>query len=273
MSTRKPAERRSDPQLRVSLSTSSVYPGSTASGFEAAARLGYDGVEVMVGVDDVSTDAVACSALSEFHGVPIVSIHAPTLLLTQRVWGTDPWGKLHRSAEMAHATGASVVVVHPPFRWQRDYAKGFVEGIAELEAEHGVVFAVENMYPWRTGKREFHAYLPDWNPVDEEYAHVTLDLSHSATAGDDPVAMARTLGSRLAHVHLADGAGSPKDEHMVPGRGTQPCAEFLELVADSDFDGEIVVEINTRKASDTAEREADLLEALAFARLHAARRP
>lgn len=260
-------------QLRVSLSTSSVYPGSTASGFEAAARLGYDGVEVMVGIDEVSTDAAACAALSEFHGVPIVSVHAPTLLLTTRVWGTEPWGKLHRSAEMAHAVGASVVVVHPPFRWQRDYAKGFVEGIADLEAEHGLVFAVENMYPWRTGKREFQAYLPDWNPVDEDYAHVTLDLSHSATAGDDPVAMARELGPRLAHVHLADGAGSPKDEHLVPGRGSQPCVEFLEVVADSDFDGEVVVEINTRRAADPAEREADLLEALAFARLHAARRP
>lgn len=261
------------PQLRVSLSTSSVYPGTTASAFEAAARLGYDGVEVMVGVDEVSTDMVACKALSEYHEMPIVSVHAPTLLLTQRVWGTDPWGKLHRSAEMAHHVGAEVVVVHPPFRWQRDYARGFVEGIADLEAEHDLVYAVENMYPWRTGRREFQAYLPDWNPVDEDYSNVTLDLSHSATAGDDPVAMARELGPRLAHVHLADGAGSPKDEHLVPGRGTQPCVEFLELVADSPYTGEIVVEINTRRADDTQERENDLLEALAFARLHAARSP
>ncbi|WP_370185542.1 sugar phosphate isomerase/epimerase family protein [Aeromicrobium sp.] len=257
--------------LRVSLSTSSVYPGTTASGFEAASRLGYDGVEVMVGVDEVSTDAKACLALSQFHEVPVVSVHAPTLLLTQRVWGTDPWGKLQRSAEMAHTVGASVVVVHPPFRWQREYAKGFVEGIADLEDEHDLVFAVENMYPWRTGKREFHAYLPDWNPVGEDYAHVTLDLSHSATAADDPVAMARELGERLAHVHLADSTGSPKDEHLVPGRGTQPCAEFLREVAASSFTGEVVVEVSTRKAVDLQEREADLLEALAFAREHAAR--
>ncbi len=261
------------PQLRVSLSTSSVYPGSTASGFEAASRLGYDGVEVMVGIDEVSTDRTACKALSEFHEVPVVSVHAPTLLLTQRVWGTDPWGKLHRSAEMASALGAGVIVVHPPFRWQRDYARGFVEGIADLEREYGLVYAVENMYPWRTGKREFQAYLPGWDPVPEDYEHVTLDLSHSATAGGDPVAMARELGGRLAHVHLADGAGSPKDEHLVPGRGGQPCEEFLRHVADSDYQGEVVVEVSTRRAADTEARETDLLEALAFARLHAARTP
>jgi sugar phosphate isomerase/epimerase len=251
------------------MSTSSVYPGSTASGFEAAARLGYDGVEVMVGIDDVSADITAIKALSAFHGIPVVSIHSPCLLVTQRVWGSDPWGKLHRSADMAHEVGAEVIVVHPPFRWQRDYARGFVEGIADLEAQHGVTYAVENMYPWRTGKREFQAYAPGWNPVEQDYAHVTVDLSHSSTAGQDPVQMAKDLGDRLAHVHITDGSGSAKDEHLIPGRGTQPCSEFLGIVAASGFAGEIVVEINTRKAKDQTEREADLLEALAYTRLHA----
>lgn len=255
--------------IRVSLSTSSVYPGSTASGFESAARLGYDGVEVMVGIDDVSADITAIKALSAFHEIPVVSIHAPCLLVTQRVWGSDPWGKLHRSADMAHEVGASVIVVHPPFRWQRDYARGFVEGIADLEAQHGVTYAVENMYPWRTGKREFQAYAPGWDPLEQDYDHVTVDLSHSSTAGEDPLEMAKALGGRLAHIHMTDGSGSAKDEHLVPGRGTQPCEEFLTHVAASGYSGEIVVEINTRKAKDQSEREADLLEAMAFTRLHA----
>ena len=125
------------------------------------------------------------------------------------------------------------------------------------------------MYPWRTGKREFQAYAPGWDPVEQDYAHVTLDLSHSSTAGGTRCAMAEALGGRLAHVHIADGSGSAKDEHLIPGRGTQPCEEFLAAVAASGFGGEIVVEINTRKAKDQAEREADLLEALAFTRLHA----
>ncbi len=253
---------------RVCLSTSSVYPSSTASGFEMAARLGYDGVEVMVGIDDVSADITAIKALSAFHELPVVSVHAPCLLVTQRVWGSDPWGKLHRSAEMAHEVGASLVVVHPPFRWQRDYAKGFVEGIGDLEREHALTFAVENMYPWRTGKREFQAYAPGWNPDEEDYRHVTVDLSHSATAGQDVMELVRSLGDRLAHVHIADGSGSVKDEHLVPGRGAEPCAEFLTHVAASSYAGDVVVEINTRKAKDQAEREADLVEALEFTRRH-----
>src|SRR6266540_7321725 len=47
------------PDAKVALSTASVYPESTATAFEIAARLGYDGVEVMVWTDPVSQDIEA----------------------------------------------------------------------------------------------------------------------------------------------------------------------------------------------------------------------
>ncbi|GAB3438299.1 sugar phosphate isomerase/epimerase [Phycicoccus ginsengisoli] len=257
------------PGATVALSTASVYPESCASAFATAARLGYDGVEVMVWTDPVSQEAGAIAALSELHGIPVVSVHAPTLLLTQRVWSTDPWTKVDRSIELARELGASTVVLHPPFRWQKEYARDFVEGIAVREHESGVALAVENMFPWRARQREFEAYLPHWDPVPQAYDNVTLDLSHTATAGSDAMAMAGALGARLRHVHLADGLGSLKDEHLVPGRGAQPCAEFLELLATRGFAGAVVVEVGTRRVA-PEQREVDLAEALAFARLHLA---
>ena len=54
----------------------------------------------------------------------------------------------------------------------------------------------------------------------------------------------------------------------MPGRGDQPCAELLERLAHTSFDGHVVIEVNTRRAMSSAEREADLAEALAFTRLH-----
>ena len=258
------------PAADVSLSSGSVYPESTASAFELAARLGYDGVEVMVGIDEVSQDIDAVEHLRDYHELPVVAVHAPCLLITQRVWGTEPWGKLERSAEMARRLGADVVVVHPPFRWQREYAKTFVEGLDRLESETGIAFAVENMYPWRTVRRAFQGYAPGWDPVEQDYSHVTLDLSHAATAGSDVIQMAEDLGPRLRHVHMTDGSGSARDEHLVPGRGGQPCAEFLELLAARSFAGHVVIEINTRRAANRSLREEDLAEALAFTRLHLA---
>ncbi|MCY7397023.1 MAG: sugar phosphate isomerase/epimerase [Nocardioides sp.] len=255
--------------VRVGLSTSSVYPESSAHAFGYAASVGYDAVEVMVGIDALSQQVTAMQQLSEHHGIPISAVHAPCLLFTQRVWGTEPWGKLQRSAEMAHEVGAGVVVVHPPFRWQKEYAAGFVEGIAALESSTGIAFAVENMYPWRASqKRGMEMYLPHWDPSTEPYANTTIDLSHAAIASCDPIEMAIRLGSRLRHIHLTDGSGSAKDEHLVPGRGAMRAAEFLQHCAATSFSGEIVVEINTRKAVTREAREAELRTSLDFAREH-----
>jgi sugar phosphate isomerase/epimerase len=258
------------PDAKVALSTASVYPESTATAFEIAARLGYDGVEVMVWTDPVSQDVDALRRLSDYHGIPILAVHAPCLLITQRVWSTDPWIKLQRAKQAAHRLGASTVVVHPPFRWQRGYARDFVAGLWRMADETDVRFAVENMYPWRYRDREMLAYAPDWDVSKHDYRHFTVDLSHTATSRVEALAMVRRMGDRLAHVHLADGGGSGKDEHLVPGRGGQPCAELLESLARSRFGGHIVVEVNTRRAMSAAERETDLAEALAFTRLHLA---
>ncbi|WP_426242667.1 sugar phosphate isomerase/epimerase family protein [Nocardioides sp. LHG3406-4] len=259
--------------VTVGLSTASVYPESTAHAFGYAASLGYDAVEVMVGIDALSQQKSAVAQLAEHHGMPVRAVHAPCLLFTQRVWGTEPWGKLERSAEMAAELGAPTVVVHPPFRWQRDYAAGFVDGIAALEESTGIVFAVENMYPWRASSRRrvskgMEMYVPGWDPSEESYAHTTLDLSHASIARSDVIAMADRMGRRLHHVHLTDGTDSAKDEHLVPGRGTTGAADLLAHLAAGGFGGDIVVEINTRRCTTRAERETDLRESLEFARAH-----
>jgi len=256
------------PMAKVALSTASTYPEPTATAFEIAGRLGYDGVEVMVWTDPVSQDIEALRRLSDFHEVPILAIHAPCLIITQRVWGTDPWAKLVKARQAAETLGASTVVVHPPFRWQRDYVRDLVSGVERMSQETDVRFAMENMFPLRARGRSVSPYAPDYQPFDEDFRHFTLDLSHTAVSQDDAMGMFRAIGDRLAHVHICDGDGGPRDEHLVPGRGTQPCAELLETLAEQEFSGTVVVEVNTRRAESRADREADLAEALAFTRLN-----
>jgi sugar phosphate isomerase/epimerase len=262
------------PSPPVALSTSSVYPERTPDAFELAARLGYDGVEVMVYTDPVSQEADALRRLSDYHQLPIVAVHAPNLLLTQRVWGRDPWEKLRKAQELAERVGARVVVLHPPFRWQREYVRGFEKGLAAMAEETDVIFAVENMYPLRAGTSVVVPYAPHWDPTALDVPNITLDLSHTAASGSDALIMATELGSRLAHVHLADGTGNPAgpvpDEHLVPGRGGQPCAALLGLLPPSGYPGAVVVEVKTNRAASLEDRITDLAESLAFARQHLA---
>ena len=84
-----------------------MYPEGTATAFQMAADLGYDGVEVMVGTDAPSQDSYALLDLMQTHQVPVLSIHSPCLLVTQRVWGTEPWGKLRRAQAVAEQLGAA----------------------------------------------------------------------------------------------------------------------------------------------------------------------
>lgn len=251
------------------LSSSSVFPEPTAAAFEMAATLGYDGLEVMVWTDAVSQDAGALQGLARHYGVPVLSVHAPCLLVTQRVWSPDPWERLSRAAELAEKLGASNVVVHPPFSWQRDYARNFAEGLAEIQARHpDTTFAIENMFPVRMAGRTFVPYTPGWDPTETGYHAYTLDLSHCAASGTDALAMAGKMGPGLKHVHLGDGSGEARDEHLVPGRGNQPCAELLRTLAKRHFRGTVALEVSTRKVTSRAAREADLRESLEFARRH-----
>ncbi len=109
--------------------------------------------------------------------------------------GHRPWGKLQRAQEAAERLGADTVVVHPPFRWQRDYAKDFVRGLVRMGDETAVLFAVENMYPWRAGPGSIAAYLPDWDVRNDDYPHTTLDLSHTAVSRSDAVEMAAGISA------------------------------------------------------------------------------
>ncbi len=275
------------PAIKVGLSTASVYPLRTEAAFAYAAELGYDGVELMVWAEPVSQDMGAVAKLSHRYNVPVLSVHAPCLLISQRVWGADPIAKLNRSVQAAERLGASTVVVHPPFRWQRRYAEGFTDQVAWLEERSDVMVAVENMFPFRADRFfgsglpsiermrrrggpgvGISAFAPSYDPMDGDHAHFTLDLSHTATAGTDALDMARRMGPGLVHLHLCDGNGASTDEHLVPGRGTQPTAEVCQMLAGSDFAGHVILEVTTSNAANAAERESLLTESLQFARTH-----
>ncbi|MDO5093013.1 MAG: sugar phosphate isomerase/epimerase family protein [Propionibacteriaceae bacterium] len=247
---------------KILLSTTSVFPESTGSAFEIAAEAGFDGVELMVGVDALSLDMEAIAMLSDRHQVPVCSLHAPTLLITQGAWGGDPWEKLQRSAEAAARLGADVVVVHPPFRWQRGYAEGFAEGIRDLNRTSGVTFAVENMFPWRTPAGSLMAYLPDWDPTHLDYDHLTLDLSHASTAKLKSLDLVERWGGRLTHVHLTDGTGSFKDEHLLPGEGDQDAWGVVRELGRRGYAGHIALEVSTRRVKIRGERVGLLGEVL-----------
>lgn len=257
--------------IPIGMSTTCVFPASVEKAFKMARLAGFDGMEIMVTNDPVTQDPIALRELCEKYGLPILSIHAPTLFLTTFVWGREPGVKLQRSAELAAAVGAPSVVVHPPFRWQSGYAEDFVRVVAETQSSTGVQICVENMFPWKVGGKNLKAYLPSPDPIDMNSDAMTLDFSHASLTGRDSLEYAMAMGDRLRHIHLCDGTksvdeGNMFDEHLVPGYGNQPVAETLTWLAENHWTGQVVAEVSLHKIRDEKTKLRMLKETVAFAK-------
>lgn len=257
--------------IAIGMSTSSVYPLGTEDAFRIAREAGFDGVEIMVTSDVSTQSASALLTLSHDYGLPILSIHAPVLVTTHFVWGRDPRVKIERSAELARAVGASSVVVHPPFRWQTAFSPLFLATVRVAAIRSGVEIAVENMFDVKIGRRGLSTYAPGWDPSTMDCDAMALDFSHASLSGRDSLDLALVMGERLRHVHLCDGSRNINgdkmfDEHLVPGRGDEPVAEVLQMLARRGWDGALVAEVNTRKVRSAGERLDMLTETVDFAR-------
>jgi sugar phosphate isomerase/epimerase len=223
--------------MRLLASTGPLFARPLDWSFAVLADAGFDGVELMVTQDlgTQSPDRVREVAAAEGIAVPVV--HGPFLLLTRRVFGTDLVVKATRSLELASGIGADLMIVHPPFRWQRAFHTWLVDEASTVAADHGCRVGVENLYPVGVGSRSirFHRYTTPEHlrPFD----HVVLDTSHFGVAEVDIVDAYRTLRERAVHLHVSDYRGGGRDSHAPLGHGLLPLGSFLREVGEDARNG------------------------------------
>ncbi len=245
---------------RVLCSTVSVFAKPLDDVFPLLADAGFAGVEVMVTKDPDTRDPDRLRDLAEDHGLPVVAIHAPFLLMTRTVWGRDPVEKISRATELATAVGAELVIVHPPYRWQSGYRRWAVESLPGLEAETGIRVAVENMFPIRVRGRRVASFHSTRTLEDlMGFPHVVLDTSHAAVAGLDLTDTVHRLRDRLAHVHLSNNAGKGWDSHLSLDEGVLDLDAFLRHLTAERFTGTISLELDLRRFIEDDEALAHVL--------------
>jgi sugar phosphate isomerase/epimerase len=236
---------RATPKLL--LSTAPFFGLPLREAFRIARVSGFDAVEVMVTADPSTQDGRSIRRLADEFGLSVQALHAPFLLLTRRVWGTEPVGKIYRATQVARQAGIDLVIVHPPYRWQLGYRRWVDTSLAEYSVRSGVTIAVENMFPLRirgdVGLR-FHVGK-DFEDLDR-FPNLVMDTSHLAVAGIDLMEAYNRYRTKVVHFHMSNNAGKGWDSHLPVDQGVLPIAELLEALAGDGFPGTVSLELDLR---------------------------
>jgi sugar phosphate isomerase/epimerase len=246
--------------MQLMFSTAAFFQQPLREGLRAIADAGFQAVEVMVTKDPSTQEAHLLCGLAKEFDLRVEAIHAPFLLITRRVFGSDPMSKIYRTVHLAEEVGAPLVVVHPPYRWQGAYRRWLTERLPDFRARTGIRIGVENMFPLRLRGERGVALFADQEADGLDRTHdVVLDTSHAAVAGLDLLETPGRLGSRLAHVHLSNNAGKGWDSHLPVDEGVLPIGEFLQKLQGNGYEGNISLELDIREHIGDADATREML--------------
>jgi sugar phosphate isomerase/epimerase len=206
------------------------------------ADAGFSAVEVLFAHGVETRDADKICGFARAAGLSVPVVHGPYMLFLRNVFSSNYVEKTRRSIELAAEIGADTLVAHGPLRWERAHTDWARDEAADEAAEHGVRFAMENLYPvW--GMNFSSIVLPE---ELEGFRHTVFDTSHFAVTGVDLFEAWHRLGDRIAHLHVSNNLGNGKDSHAPLGTGVLPIDRFLAHVGRSGYSGTITLELDVR---------------------------
>lgn len=245
---------------RIQCSTGPFWAFELERALDSLAQAGFTEIELMVTRDPRTQTPDLPLKLATERGLKIAAVHGPFLVVTKSVWGLDPLEKIRRGIEMCRAFGATTLIVHPPYLWERSYARWCSEESAAVSEDAGVRIAVETMYPrWVAGRRlRGHRWL---KPAELEAAcsHIALDTSHLTVAREDVLAAYGILAPKLVHIHLSNNAGDGKDGHLELERGIVPIERFLKELRRTGYGGAISLELGVNSYLERPEALVEML--------------
>jgi sugar phosphate isomerase/epimerase len=140
--------------------------------------------------------------------------------------------------------------------------------LATRQSQTRMKIAIENMpglpVAGRVLNRHWRNTIAEWSRVHD---WLTLDTTHWATFGTDPLVAYQAAGAKVCHVHLSNFDGR---EHRLPQRGRLDLAAFLRQLAADSYAGTICLELHPDAlAYQDAEACGRLLrESVVFCREH-----
>ncbi|NCC25776.1 MAG: sugar phosphate isomerase/epimerase [Deltaproteobacteria bacterium] len=232
-----------NPELKILLSTGSLFHFPLERIAEIGAGAGFDGLELILSdpeflnVGRVLRDTESCHVLS---------IHAPF-----RQWAL--WGGHFKawknSVDLAwELGGVRNVTLHPPFfkpgefsLYWRFATTGDLAAI--LDVEDSRLLSLENL-PWQDrgpfGKDPLAGLA---QACLQKGMGMTLDVCHLGVSGRDILDAWQAVPPGLVrNIHFSDTDGLR--EHLWPGTGRLPLDRFLDRVGNDEYQGFLTLEVS-----------------------------
>lgn len=269
--------------MKFILSTGSLYSYSIDRVFALAAEAGFDGIEVLIDHRWDTRQTEYLRHLVDRHQLPIPVLHSP-FSRNCSGWGESEYGAVARTADLAVELGSEVVVHHLPTRFgfafiqtaggsmllpnpfdsdHRNYANWLTESYAALQASVDVFLCIENLpahrvWGMRVNPARWNAHSRATLDDITRFPHITLDTTHLATWGLNPVEAYERWGQRIKHVHLSNFDGS---EHRRPEVGFLRLGALLAIMAADGYGYSISLELqpDSLEAGAPDSRIVDLL--------------
>ena len=246
-------------ELRIGLSTGSLYLYPLHHIFALAKDTGFEGLELVLSPEVLTRGSGYVRGLSQEYGLPILALHPPMIPIRR-------WKEHHRllpqMVPLARELGCQFIIIHAPKALNlteglgRQYSDA-VEACVEELSQSSPKLSLENQAVFQTRDRDYVLSDPtNLRRFGDEYDLVlTLDTAHAASFPYDLLEAYQVFRSRLGNIHLSDfrfGLSIPPwfnmhsyfKHHQLPGHGDLPLSEFLKRLKADSYQGLITLEIS-----------------------------
>jgi len=261
--------------MKISLFSQSLFALPLAEAIPAAARAGYDAVELACTAPHL--DAVTARTAGESWAARVrdsgLSVSALSLFtrFTEPAQVDEQVEEAAMFIDLAPAFGTQVVKLTPgppasEAASQSHWAclEGALERLERVAAEVGVRLAVETHMRQLTDTAAASGQL--LGRMSSQRLGLTVDFSNLAFAGDDPAAAVETFGSRVYNTHFKNGtiAADGSWSFTALDQGWTAYPAVLAALRSTGYDGYLTVECLQPEARQhpvkTARRDRRILE-------------
>lgn len=232
---------------KIIVSTGALFHLPLELIFKVAAQAGFDGIELVIDDNPLTTDGAAINQLVKQFEMPVLSVHMP--MSGSSVFGDLPETIISRSFTLAQAIAAKGLVIHPDRKGNDHYEQVIISIMKKYSGHSSITLLLENV-PRRDNTRiEKRKQLYNPKFVAHLYQPICLDTSHLATSRLDFRSAVQEVLSFVGHVHLSDSNiieqddGTIMDQHLPIGSGCLPLEWVIRRLKASHYSGNYCFEL------------------------------